>query len=654
MIIGIQDEILRLHSLGLLNFLLKDKTTKSNILWATEVYQNMGTDYGRDKEIKTDLITGERSGVIRNRAKKALEQQTERTRQHAEVFTPLWICKQMNETADEGWFPKKTPRPFDSRNKIKFLSKKKWWRYVDARRLEITCGEAPYLVSRYDVSTGENIPIEERIGSLDHKLRVVNENTTDEAEWMKWTIRAFQSIYGYEFQGDNVLIARVNLLMTFEEYLEDRWKRKPTAKEYRKILNIIAWNIWQMDGLTGGIPFHEPSTTSCQLSLCNFLENASISLQKGNEPLCRLYDWRRDNSLEFLKINKGSKRKMKFDFVIGNPPYQDETVGQQKTFAPPIYHKFLENCYQIATKVEMIHPARFLFNAGNTPKQWNQSMLHDPHLKVVFYEQDSKKVFVNTDIKGGIAITYRDAKKHFGEIGVFTTYQELNSILKKVRKSSGFANFSSIVASRTAYRLTDKVHEDHPDAITQLSDGHAYDMSTNIFDRLPQVFFDEEPQDGSDYIRILGRIDNGRVCKYIKREYVNKVDNLDKWKVFLPSANGNGIMGELLSAPVVVAPAVGATETFVSIGCFETEDEAKAALKYIKTRFVRVLLGVLKVTQHITPKKWDCVPLQEFTSASDIDWSKSIPDIDKQLYGKYRLNRKEINFIESHSKEMNQ
>ena len=122
---------------------------------------------------------------------------------------------------------------------------------------------------------------------------------------------------------------------------------------------------------------------------------------------------------------------MKFDFVIGNPPYQDETIGDNKGFAPPVYHKFLENAYKIGDVVEMIHPARFLFNAGSTPKQWNEQMLHAPHLKVLYFEQDSSKVFSNTDIKGGVVITHHDNVKNYGAIKVFTPYMELNSIISK-------------------------------------------------------------------------------------------------------------------------------------------------------------------------------------------------------------------------------
>ncbi len=339
---------------------------------------------------------------------------------------------------------------------------------------------------------------------------------------------------------------------------------------------------------------------------------------------------------------------MKFDFVIGNPPYQDETIGDNKGFAPPVYHKFLENSYKIGDVVEMIHPARFLFNAGSTPKQWNEQMLQDPHLKVLYFEQDSSKVFSNTDIKGGVVITHHDNVKDYGAIGTFTAYEELNAICKKVRDNNTFFSFSDMVVTAYSYRLTDKMHTDHPEAIGQLSSGHAYDMKSNIFERLPQIFYN----DGAEYIQILGRENNERIYKYVRRDYINTVSNLDKYKIFLPKANGIGVLGEVLSAPILCEPMIGATETFLSIGAFEQQSEAEAALKYIKTKFARVLLGVLKTTQDITPEKWKCVPLQDFTTSSDINWSASIPDIDKQLYKKYNLSDEEINFIETKVKEM--
>lgn len=343
---------------------------------------------------------------------------------------------------------------------------------------------------------------------------------------------------------------------------------------------------------------------------------------------------------------------MKFDFAIGNPPYQEETIGDNKGFAPPVYNKFLDAACEVAEKVEMIHPARFLFNAGSTPKAWNKKMLEDEHFKIMEYEADSSKIFSNTDIKGGIVISYHDATKKYGAIEIFTKYKELNTILHKVIQEVTFISFSNIVITRTAYRLTDKMHEEHPEALSQLSSGHAYDMSTNIFERLPQIFYDEKPDDGLEYIKIFGREKNERVYKYTKRVYVNDVVNLDKYKIFIPKANGIGAFGEVISSPVIQGKGIGHTETFLSIGIFEDMQEVQNAFKYIKCKFVRALLGVLKTTQDITPDKWANVPMQDFTNKSDIDWSASIANIDKQLYKKYGLSEEEIAFIENNVKEM--
>lgn len=650
MIIGIQDEILHIHALGLLDRLLADKTTKGAILWATDAYQKEGKGYGRNEAITSGRITGEHSGIIKNRARKALEQQSRRTKKHAEVFTPVWVCKKMNDVADQAWFGR--PGAFDpGSGTIHFEGGRTWQAYVDARRLEITCGEAPYLVGRYDVETGEHIPIKDRAGILDRKLRVVNANTTTEADWQYWTLRAFQATYGYEVQGDNLLIARVNLYMTFEEGCAARWGHPPDNTLGKKIATIIAWNLWQMDGMTGRTPFAATSGNQ-QVDMFSAFGLAAPAAPQNTPAECKVFNWRQGHSQIFAATRKG-KGKMKFDFVIGNPPYQDETLGENDTYAPPVYHKFMDETYRIADKVVLIHPARFLFNAGSTPKDWNKKMLNDPHFKVLWYEQDSSAVFENTDIKGGIAITCHATNENYGAIGVFTPYPELNSILKKVRSNASFEGLNRIVITRTAYRLTEKMHEDHPEAMDQLSKGHAYDMSTNIFDRLPQIFYDEKPDDDYEYIQILGRKNNERIYKYIRHDYVNQVCNLDKYKVFIPSANGNGTLGEILSLPVLSNPAIGSTETFISIGSFNTKFEAKATLKYIKTKFTRVLLGVLKVTQHITPQKWAYVPLQDFTPSSDIDWTPSIPNIDRQLYAKYGLDETETAFIESHVKEMN-
>lgn len=236
--------------------------------------------------------------------------------------------------------------------------------------------------------------------------------------------------------------------------------------------------------------------------------------------------------------------KKLFDYVIGNPPYQEEQLsensdGSLKNYAPPVYDKFMNEAFKVAEKVELVHPARFLFNAGSTPKAWNEKMLKDEHFKVLHYEEDGHKVFpsLSTPLRGGVAITYHDESKNFGAIVAFTKYPEVNDILHKVLYNGSFETLMDIVYSRTAYRLTDTMHEDHPEArykenengenIGLLSKGHDYDMSSNIMALIPQVFYDHKPADGRDYIQILGRVSGKRIYKYIRRDYVKDVENLD-------------------------------------------------------------------------------------------------------------------------------
>lgn len=643
MIINIGDDILKLNSMGLINKLLADKTTKKNIMWATDAYRNLGERFERNQEIKSERITGSYSDVIKTRARKAMEQQAQRTKQHAEVFTPLWIVQKMNDYADEVWFGRGNVF-FDGATptaEIEFPPDKPWQTYVDSRRLEITCGEAPYLVTRYNVETGEAIEVENRAGILDRKLRVVNENAKTQEEWLKWTYRALESTYGYEFQGDNLLIARVNLLMTFEENLQFRWGRKPALTEYIKAANIIVWNMWQMDGLTGTIPYCGANDNS-QLSLFDLFDWGVHLRQISNtQPHCIIFNWRAREPLEFTTLKRGNKR-MKFDFIIGNPPYQEETESDS-TRMPPIYNLFMEESYKISDKVELITPARFLFDAGYTPKSWNQKMLADEHFKVLYYEAKSGNIFSNTDIKGGIAISYRDVTRDFGAIGTFTIYPELNSILQKVLTTS--ANFlNSICYPALSYGLTPLMQQEHTDTVGRLR--------TSAFTKLEEIFFDEKPNDGHEYIQMIGLLGTKRAIKFVRKDYIKTPDNFEHYKIILPASNGSGAIGEVLSTPLIGQPLIGHTQTFISIGNFEHEEEANAALKYVKSKFARTLLGVLKITQHNPPEKWKYVPLQDFTANSDIDWSQSVEGIDRQLYAKYGLDDNEIAFIESHVKEM--
>lgn len=347
------------------------------------------------------------------------------------------------------------------------------------------------------------------------------------------------------------------------------------------------------------------------------------------------------------------KKDKLFDFAIGNPPYQDDIKDSgNKTYAAPVYNIFMDGAAEVAEKVELIHPARFLFDAGSTPKEWNRKMLNDPHFKVLNYIPDGKSIFSGTDIKGGVAITYRDSGSYFGAIEHFIAQDELRSIFNKVQRTEP-ESLSNIIYAAESYKFTDKMHEDHPEIASMLSAGHKYDLKTTVLKKLDGiVFFDKALEDSHEYIRIHGLVGTARSVKWIRREYIKPAENFDFYKVLVPAANGSGALGEVLSTPLIGTPLIGHTQTFISIGKLATEEEASALLKYIKTKFARCMLGILKVTQHNPGPKWKYVPVQNFTSSSDINWSQDIKDIDQQLYRKYGLSDDEIEFIETHVKEM--
>lgn len=307
-----------------LRTLLKDKSTNKNIIFATDVYDGIQFT----TQITEKLLLGEDSYDIQPRVSKSQKQQAQRTRKKAEVFTPSWICNKMNNLCDTEWFGHENvfnteqdqdwiPNP----NKIKFPKGKTWKDYVNSNRLEITCGEAPYIVSRYDATTGEIIPIEKRIGILDRKLRVINDNVKSHRIWNSWVYRAFESVYGYEFQGDNLLIARINLLETFCDYTRDRWNEEPSEASLKRIANIISWNIWQMDGIHRTAPYSgivieseykDDEKSTCQMSIFDFSQEMQIkeTVQKevsDDSPVavdCKIYDWRNNEIITYKSVRK--------------------------------------------------------------------------------------------------------------------------------------------------------------------------------------------------------------------------------------------------------------------------------------------------------------------------------------------------------------
>jgi hypothetical protein len=347
----------------------------------------------------------------------------------------------------------------------------------------------------------------------------------------------------------------------------------------------------------------------------------------------------------------------KFDVVIGNPPYQEDSVGES-THNMPIYDKFMDAAYEIGTKVVLITPARFLFNAGFTPKPWKQKMLADEHLSVAHFEPDSNRLFpgLTDPIKGGIAVTYRDSERELGPIGFFIKHPELKAILHKVETSDSSSIIDLGITNDRQHRYTGKMHEENPEARALMSKDNPYKLDASAFGRLPFLFHDDMPSDGHDYVQVLGLFGKKRITRWLRRDYIAGPRSFDAYKVAVPEANGSGsttdFFGVALNNPIVLGPEAAVTSTFLTIGSFDTKAEAEALLKYVKSKFARAMLGILKVTQHTAAHTWRHVPNQDFTSASDIDWSKPIPEIDKQLYAKYGLDDDEIAFIEENVKPM--
>lgn len=300
----LEDEIIQMRG-SVLETLLLDRTTQENILWATGDYVDYCDEFKPETSIQVRHITGPHGKLIQPRVLKDASNQTNRTRDKAEVFTPSWICNAQNNLVDEAWFGRKDIFNIMSGQTWETISEpvvfpntknRTWKDYVDARRMEVSCGEAPYLASRYDTVTGKPIPVDDRIGLLDRKLRIVTENTTSYEDWFHWTERAFQSIYGYEFQGDSLLLARETLLYSFIDRSLLYFEHTPTKKELERIAMIISWNIWQMDGLTYTVPFKKRKEQS--------LMDWSSEDAEEKPYYCKIRDWRTKQTNEYRLIVK--------------------------------------------------------------------------------------------------------------------------------------------------------------------------------------------------------------------------------------------------------------------------------------------------------------------------------------------------------------
>ena len=338
---------------------------------------------------------------------------------------------------------------------------------------------------------------------------------------------------------------------------------------------------------------------------------------------------------------------MKFDTVVGNPPYQEENANNGRK--QPVYNLFMDASFKLSKIVSLITPGRFLFNAGETPKDWNNKLLNDKHFSVLNYWSKSSDIFPTVEIKGGVAVTLRNQNKIFEKISIFTVYNELNKILQKVNQFENVnMRMDSIVSSQGVCRFTSELFSDYPQIEKLAGEGTGDKILSKVVEAGTIVFL---PEKFSDSIQIIAKGKTERIIRFIHKKYIQENTFIDSYKVLVPESNGNGAF-EVFSSPEISKPQEAFSDTFLAIGAFSTQEEAEACLKYIKTKFARVMLGVLKVTQHNPKSTWKYVPLQDFTPNSDIDWNKPIADIDRQLYKKYNLSEEEIAFIENKVKAM--
>lgn len=645
---------------SVLPILLQDKTTDQNIIWATDTYETCGDGYSAKEPIASALVTGENSSIIQPRIAKAVSDQADRTKKHAEVFTPAWICNMMVNHCDEVWFGRKdvfntseekTWTPTEA--PIAFPKRKRWQRYVDSRRLEITCGEAPYLVSRYDASTGELIPFNHRIGILDRKLRVVNENAADEEEWLKYAFHALESVYGFEYQGDNLLIARVNVLMTFMDAVQERWQREATAPELKRAAEIIAWNIWQMDGLKGTVPFGSLQEAHTQLSIWDLLGEMIPAPEENKRPECQIYDWRGQGKLKYndRKTRKGSE--MKFDFVIGNPPYQQETSAEVTTNGQKsrknIFHHFQIAADQISKEsTVLIYPGgRWIHQSGKGLKEFGYSQINDVRLSRIEFYPEAREIFgMAADLSDGITIVTKHQNKTtsgFEYVYRLGNKPEISVHVENpgddlIPLNPVDISISNKIASFCEKYKLPYLHEAIlPRTLFGIESDFVYKNPTKVRPLNAKIDFETE-------IKLFtndkaGKA--GRATWFIADKDVIKKNQhmIAEWQVVVSSANAGGQKRDNQLEIIDNHSAFGRAR--VALRSFKTESEAQNFFAYASTYFIRY--AFLLTDEALTTLAKRVPDLENYTSNNGlIDFSK---DLDAQLFKMCDFSTTEIESI---------
>lgn len=671
----------------LLRILLQDRTTGQPILWATDSYSELGEGYHWHDPIRPDAITGEYGTLIMPRVAKSTEEQRRRSKQMAEVFTPSWLVNQMCNALDEEWFGRpnvfNTPLPDHTwqppEGLIRMPEGQTWVDYVLSPRLEITCGEAPFLVSRYDTVTGDVIPLSHRIGLLDRKLRIVGEQCPEE-EWTRWALLALGSIYGYEWQGDNLLIAREALLATFSDYYEAYHHHAPSRELRLEAAEIISWNLWQMDGLKGVVPdsCHEVKEQNFQslfgdeptdqsTTPCPGCEKGELLLHNGQR--CQLRRWIPSEEalptpLDFLyteiltkqyKIHNRKRIPMKFDFVIANPPYQEDVAqvetanGQHRQKS--IFQYFQQSADQISKQGScLIYPGgRWLQRSGKGMAKFGLDQINDPHLSTVEYYPEADDLFGNSvSLSDGITIVTKDYNKTQTRFN-YRFINESKGIHTEVTMESPGRE---IIVLNPAYKsIMDKI--DVFMKSKKLKPLHHRVLPQKLF-RVESDFVEKNPEKvelyenqtlKSDEIKLLTNDKAGKAGR--AKWYVVKKDVIDdqvrkyisQWKVIVSSANAGGQKRDNQIDIADNKSAFGRSR--IALGSFKTKKEATNFLAYCKSYVIR--FAFLMTDEALTSLAKRVPDLGDYSSSCPlIDFDKSI---DAQLMSEMGFTEEEKEVI---------
>lgn len=601
-----------------LSTLIKDRSANRPIFFGTDNYESISKTFSENSRMGVGMmrhfLVDEDRTIFQPRAQKDSKIKASRTKKRGEVLTPLWIVNQMIDLLDEEW---------------KELSLNE---YLSQTVLELCCGEAPFLVQRYDSISGDLIPVAQRRGILDRKLHRTSKSTKSKKTWMDRAYQAYRTTYGYEYQGDSLFLGRENLLFDFVEHYFDKFHELPSINEINNIATIISWNLFQMDGLKNEVPYFDPHQQQLFGTSKNPHTKPLITLweSKGHEPKTK-------------EKRRYGDEEMKFDVVIGNPAYQEEKeeAGRQ---APPLYHRFTEEAKKVTKdNLSLIIPSRW-FSGGIGLDDFRNNMLNDHKIVRITDYTNSKDVFSDQSISGGVNF-FVWKKDYIGDCLFTNITNGISSTMKR-----DLSEFSIFVRYNQAVDAIHKIRSKTKDTISDIT-------SSLMPFGLPTNYRGRKEKSEEDTITLY----TSKGISYIREDEIKKgKDILDSYGVLVGIAASehagepakDGKFRVIPKSMKVIGPHEAVTHSYFVVGNFAQEEEAKNLYKYLKTKLVRFLILMSMSSFHLSQKTFIFVPIQDFSNYSDIQWDSSIENIDEQLFNKYELTQEEIVFINSLIKEM--